>query len=59
MRFLHVVGRPGSYYRPLLRILRQNRIPFTAHRSLPPDASYIYFPEPFGRTIAVQVPGGY
>lgn len=58
-RFLHVAGRPGSYYTPLLSILRQNGIPFNTQSALPPDANYIYYPEPFGRTIAVQVPGSH
>lgn len=54
-RFLHLLARPGSYYRPLLRILREHRIPFTRSILLP-DASYIYLPEPFGRRVAIQVP---
>ncbi len=55
-RFLHFVARPGSYYRPLMRVLRQNGIPFIVQSMFPPDASCIYLPEFFGRRTAVHVP---
>lgn len=54
--FIHFVARPGSYYTPLMRILRQSRIQFGTYGTIPPDASYIYLPEFFGRRIAVEVP---
>jgi len=54
--FLHLAGRPGSYYKPLLRILRQHRIPFSTIGVLPTDATQLYLPEPFGRKIAIQIP---
>jgi len=56
-RLLHLAATPGSYYKPLLRMLRQHRIPFATESVLPPDASHIYLPEPFGRKIAIQIPG--
>lgn len=55
-RLEHVAARPGSYYWPLLKVLRSHSIPFWASGRIPPDARYVYLPEPFGRRIPIGVP---
>jgi hypothetical protein len=55
-RLEHVAARPGSYYWPLLTILRSHSIPFWASARIPPDTRYVYLPETFGRRIPVGVP---
>ena len=55
-RLQHVASRPGSYYLPLMAILRRNRIPFLLGSRIPPDATYVYLPELFGRTVPIRVP---
>jgi len=52
----HLASRPGSYYSPLLSILERTGIPFSVLGRVPPDASFIYLPELFGRMIPLQVP---
>ena len=41
-RLEHVAARPGSYYWPLLTILRSHSIPFSASSRIPPDTTYVY-----------------
>jgi hypothetical protein len=55
-RLQHVASRPGSYYLPLMAILRRNRIPFLLGIRTPPDATYVYLPELFGRTVPIRAP---
>ena len=55
-RLEHLAARPGSYYWPLLTILRSHSIPFWASARIPPDARYVYLPESFGRRIPIGVP---
>ncbi len=55
-RLEHVAARPGSYYWPLLTILRVNSIPFRASGRIPPDATHVYLPAPFGKHIPISVP---
>jgi len=55
-RLEHLAARPGSYYRPLLTILRSHSIPFRATARIPPDTTYVYLPEAFGRRIPIGVP---
>jgi len=52
----HLVARPGSYYLPLLTILRRHEIPFSVIGGIPRDASFVYLPEPFGLEVPIQVP---
>ena len=56
MSFQHLLSRPGSYYSPLIAILRRHGIQFRFGNRIPPDASYVYLREPIGRTIPVRVP---
>lgn len=58
-RFQHLAARPGSYYWPLLAILRKNSIPFFVRGRIPPDAARIYLPEPFGNHVPIMVPRGF
>ena len=63
-RLQHIASRPGSYYLPLMAILRRNRIPFLLGSRIPfllgsripSDATYVYLPELFGRTVSIRVP---
>lgn len=55
-RLQHLSAKPGSYYWPLLTILRTNGIPFYANGGIPPDARHVYLPEPFGKRIPINVP---
>ncbi len=54
--FQHLLSRPGSYYSPLIEILRRHGIPFRFGNSIPPDAYYVYLREPIGRSIPMRVP---
>jgi len=56
-RLQHFAARPGSYYLPLLTVLKRNAIPFSAGGRIPPDASYVYLPELFGEIVPIRVPG--
>jgi len=55
-RLQHVASRPGSYYLPLMAILRKNNIPFLLGSRIPPDATHVYLPEFFGRAVPIRVP---
>lgn len=55
-RLEHLAARPGSYYWPLLRILKTHRIPFWPSSRIPYDATCVYLPEPFGKMISISVP---
>jgi len=52
----HLAGRPGSYYSPLLRILRSHHIPFRVRGGVPLDATHVYLPELFGQSISIHIP---
>jgi hypothetical protein len=54
--FQHLLSSSGSYYSPLMAILRRHWIPFRFGSRIPPDASYIYLREPIGGTIPMRVP---
>lgn len=54
--FQHLAGRPGSYYSPLLMILRRNSIPFRVRNGIPLDATHVYLPELFGQGVPIEVP---
>lgn len=54
--FQHLLSMPGSYYSPLMAILRRHWIPFRFGNKIPPDASYVYLREPIGQTIPMRVP---
>lgn len=56
-RLQHIVAKPGSYYLPLMEILRRYGIPFRFATRILPDAAYLFLPEPFGRIVSIQVPG--
>jgi hypothetical protein len=56
MSFQHLLSMPGSYYSPLVAILRRHGIQFHLGNGIPPDASYVYLREPIGQTIPVRVP---
>lgn len=55
-RLQHIASRPGPYYSPLIMVLRNHGIPFRADEGIPPDATHVYLPELFGRTVLVRVP---
>jgi len=55
-RLQHVAARPGSYYLPLMSMLKRNRISFLVGSRVPPDATCVYLPEPFGDAIPIRVP---
>jgi len=55
-RLQHFAARPASYYSALVTVLKKSRIPFVVASRIPPDASYVYLPEPFGRMIPIHVP---
>ena len=55
-RLQHLSGRPGSYYWPLVAVLRRHSIPFYANSRIPPDATHVYLPELFGNRIPISVP---
>ena len=54
--FQHLLSRPGSYYSPLIEILRRHGIPFRFGNNIAPDAFYVYLREPIGRSIPMRVP---
>jgi hypothetical protein len=54
--FQHLLSRPGSYYSPLIEILRRHGIPFRFGNNIAPDTSYVYLREPIGRSIPMRVP---
>jgi len=55
-RLQHLCAKPGPYYEALVTILKSHSITFYSDDRVPPDASYICLPEPFGEAIPIQVP---